>query len=156
MGKNINNINYNTGIAKVTLHSVVDRQGTAGEIFGALGQQGLNVELISTNSLGHGRADVSFAVLETYLDEVCKTLETVKDKFGTKKIIIDRDCAMITIYGGMLSATPGIAGKVFSELSDRKINIEMISASLSAVSIVVKKERVSEAVEAIRALVTDS
>jgi aspartokinase len=155
MEKIIDSVNYNTRIAKVTLHNIVDRRGTAGEIFSALGQQGLNVELISTNSIGHGRADISFAVLETYLDEVCKTLETIKDKFGTKKIIIDRDCAMITIYGRMLSATAGIAGKIFSELSDRKINIEMISASLSAVSIVVKKERVSEAVEAIRTLVTD-
>ncbi len=155
MEKSINNINYNTGIAKVTLHNVVDRRGTAGEIFSALGQHGLNVELISTNSIGHGRADVSFAVLESYLDEVCKALETVKDKYGTKKILIDRGCAMITIYGTMLSATPGIAGKIFSELSERKINIEMISASLSAVSIVVKKERANEAVEAVRGFVTN-
>ncbi len=150
MEKIINSVNYNTGIAKVTLHSVIDRRGTAGEIFGALGQHGLNVELISTTSIGHGRADISFAVLESYLDDVCKTLDTIKDKFGTKKIIVDRDCAMITIYGTMLSATPGVAGKVFSKLSERKINIEMISASLSAVCIVVRKEKVTEAVEAIR------
>lgn len=156
MKKITDSLNYNTEIAKVTLHSVVDRRGTAGEIFGALGQQGLNVELISTNSIGHGRADISFAVLETYLDEVCRTLERIKDTFGTKKVVVDRDCAMITIYGSMLSATPGIAGRIFSKLSERKINIEMISASLSAVSIVVKKERVTEAIEAIRSFVSDS
>ncbi len=151
MEKSVEGVNYNTGIAKVTLHSIVDRQGAAAEIFNALGQHGLNIELISTNSIGRGRADISFAVLDSYLGEVCKILETIKDKFGTKEVIVDRDCALITIYGSMLSATPGLAGTIFAKLSDMKVNIEMISASLSAISIVVKEGKAAEAVGAIRA-----
>lgn len=150
MEKIIEGIDYNTQLAKITLHSVVDHHGVAAEIFSALGQHGLNIELISTNSIGHGRADISLAVLESNLENVSKVLETIKDRFGTQKIIVDRKCALITIYGLMLSATPGIAGKIFAKLSERKINIEMISASLSALSIVVSKEKAMEAVAAIR------
>ncbi len=151
MNKKVEGVEYNTQIAKVTLHSVVDRHGVAADIFSALGQHGLNIELISSNSIGHGRADISFAVFESSLEGVCKVLETIKDKFGTKEIIVDKDSALITIYGSMLSATPGVVGNIFVRLAERKINIEMISASMSALSIVVSKEKIMEAVGAIRA-----
>jgi aspartate kinase len=137
-------------LAKVTLHHVADRPGVAADIFSALGQQGLNIELISTCSLGKGYADISLAVLETNLEDVCRVLTGLKGKFGVKGIIIDRDCAMITIYGSKLSSTPGVAAKIFAQLSDRKINIEMINASMSALNLVVKKERVMDAIGAVR------
>ena len=126
MNKQVEGVEYNTQIAKVTLHSVVDRHGVAADVFSALGQHGLNIELISSNSIGHGRADISFAVFESSLEGVCKVLETIKDRFGTKEIIVDKDSALITVYGSMLSATPGIVGNIFVKLAERKINIEMI------------------------------
>jgi aspartate kinase len=149
MEKIVEGIDY-TQLAKVTLHRVTDRPGVASDIFGALGQQGLNIELIATNSLGRGHADISFAVLESNLEGVCRVLENLKRKFKTKDIIIDRECAMITVYGARLATTPGIAGRIFGKLSERKINIEMINTSMSALNIVVKKDRVMDAVGAIR------
>lgn len=131
------------------MHKIVDRPGVAAEIFGALGQHGVNVELISTNSLGRKRADVSFAVLESDLDAVSKLLEAIKDKFGAQRILIDKDCAMITIYGSQLATKPGIAGKIFAKLSEHGINIDMISASLSVLTIVIKKDKMTEAVQVI-------
>lgn len=154
MEKIVENVEYNTKIVKVTLHNVVDRYGVAAEIFGALGQHGLNVELISTHSVGRNRADISFAVIESDLDDVLKLLETIKDKFGCKKIATDKGLALITLYGSKLSTAPGIAGKVFAILADQAINIEMISSSLSVLSIVVKKDKVMEAVEAIKTTFT--
>jgi aspartate kinase len=151
MEKEIENIEQNTKIAKVTLERVIDRHGVAAEIFGALGQHGVNVELISTSSVGHNRANISFAILESFLDDVLKLLETIKDKFGADKVSVDKGCALITVYGTKLSTTPGIAGRIFKDLSEHGVNIEMISASLSVLSIVVKKEKVAEAVEAIKA-----
>lgn len=150
MEKIVESIEYNTKIVKVTLHNVLDRYGVAAEIFGALGQHGLNIELISTHSVGHKRTDISFAVIESDLGEVLRLLETIKDKFGCKKITTDKDLALITLYGTKLSAAPGFAGKIFAILAERAINIEMISASLSVLSVVVKKGKVVEAVEAIK------
>jgi len=150
MEKIIEGVDYNTQLAKITLGGVVDRPGVAAEIFSALGQHGLNIELISTSLIGRGRADISFAVLESSLENVCKVLETIKDRFGTRKIDIDKDCALITIYGSMLFSTSGIAGKIFAKLSEQGINIEMISASISALSIVVRRDKAKQAVTAIK------
>ncbi|KPK70031.1 hypothetical protein AMJ87_09465 [candidate division WOR_3 bacterium SM23_60] len=150
MDKFIEGVNFNSDIARITLHGVVDRQGIAAEVFGALGQHGLNVELISTTSIGRGRADISFAVLEPYVDMACKVIKAMQETFRTKKITVDKNCALITVFGPMLSSTPGIAGTIFARLADHGVNIEMISASLSSVSIIVQREKVTNAVKAIQ------
>ena len=142
-------IEQNTKIAKVTLQNVTDRQGVAAEIFSALGEHGLNVELISTSSAGRGRADISFAVLETDLGDVVKLLDTIKGNFGAQDISVDQDRALITIYGSKLATTPGVAGKIFKVLSENGINIDMISASLTVLSLVVDESKIESAVEAI-------
>lgn len=145
----IESIEHNKNIAKVTLQGVSDRYGVAAEIFSALGEHGLNVELISTSSTGRGRADISFAVLDSDLGEVVKLLETIKGNFGARTIAVDKDRALITIYGTKLATTPGVAGRIFKILSENGINIDMISASLSVLSIVIKEDRVTNAVEAL-------
>lgn len=149
--KMIETIDYHTHLAKVTLRGVRNRHGVAADVFSALGQHGLNVELITTCAVSRKRADISFAVLEANVDDVCRVLDIIKHKFGTRKMEIEHEYALITIYGSMLGNTPGIAGKIFSKLSERKINVDMINASISALSIVVSRERVMEAVGAIRA-----
>ena len=150
MEKIIENIEYNTSIAKVTLSKVIDRYGVAAEIFSALGQHGINVELISTSSAGRKRADISFATLESDLDDVIRILEGIKSKFGAEEVMVDKDCALITISGAKLATAPGFAGKVFAKLSEQGINLEMISTSLSILSIVVKREKLMAAVVAIK------
>ncbi|MCK5258813.1 MAG: ACT domain-containing protein [Thermoplasmatales archaeon] len=50
----------------------------------------------------------------------------------------------------MLFSTSGIAGKIFAKLSEQGINIEMISASISALSIVVRRDKAKQAVAAIK------
>jgi aspartate kinase len=143
-------IEQNPKIAKVTLRSVIDRQGVAAEIFGALGEHGLNVELISTSSAGRGRADISFAVLEGDLSDVVKLLDTIKGNFGAQDVTVNKDLALITIYGSKLATTPGVAGKIFKVLSENGINIDMISASLTVLSLVVDKTKIAGAVDAIQ------
>jgi aspartate kinase len=106
--------------------------------------------LISTSSAGHKRNNISFAIIESNVDEVYRLLETIKDKFGADKIGVEKDCALITLYGARLSTTPGVAGKIFAKLAEQGINIEMISASLSVLSIVVMKEKVEKAIATIR------
>ena len=151
MERLIDTIDYTTHMAKVTLQGVVNRHGVAGEIFSILGQHGLNIELISTCQTGRKRADISFAVHVSNVDRVTKVLESIKGRYGRHTVLIDQDCAMIHIYGPMLGNTPGIAGEIFGILAKRKINIEMINASLSGLNLVVQKDQVMDAVAALRA-----
>ncbi|MBE0432188.1 ACT domain-containing protein [candidate division WOR-3 bacterium] len=146
----IEKIEQNMNIARVTVNKVLDRYGVAAELFGALGEHGLNIELISTSSTGRGRADISFAVMRSDLDQVVTLLEKIKGKFGGQVVVVDENCALITIYGTKLATTPGVAGRIFKALSENGINIDMISASLSVISVVIAKDQVTTAISAIK------
>ncbi len=58
---------------------------------------------------------------------------------------------LFSIFGKELAHTPGIAGKIFSSLAQKGINIEMISASLTVLSCLVPKDRGHDAVNVIKA-----
>jgi aspartate kinase len=150
MERLIESIEYSTHLAKVTLQGVENRHGIAAEIFSALGQQGLNIELISTCQTSRNRADILFAVLKSDSKFIRKVLEGLKERYRAQRVIIDQNCALITIYGPLLAHTQGVAGKIFGILSQRKINIEMINASLSGLNLVIQKGQVMDAVAALR------
>lgn len=151
MGRNIEVI-HSVNIAKVTLHSVPDEPGIAARIFNQLGNHGISIELISQTSTKSKFTDISFAVIKLDLGHVVNLLERIKDSIGAKRISFDRDVAMISIYGSDLEAKPGIAGKVFSSLAARGVNIEMISTSLSCITCMVAQKKMKIALEAINSL----
>jgi aspartate kinase len=140
----------NANIAKVTLHSVPDRPGIAAEVFGKLGAQGFNIELVVTGISFKGRTDVSFAVAESELDAIEKLLEEMKNEIGAERISHTSSVALVSIAGHQLAQTPGIAGRMFNALSKAGINIDTISTSMSSVTCLIAKDKAKEAVEALR------
>jgi len=65
-----------------------------------------------------------------------------------KAVTMMKDVAVVNIKGVGMAETPGIMGKIFSELGNKGINIIMVSGSSeSNLSIVVKKTDVENAVE---------
>ncbi len=136
-------------IAKVSLHSVPDEPGVAARIFNQLGNHGISVELISQTSVKAKCTDISFAVVKVDLGQVVTLFHRIKDSIGAKRISFDRNVAMISLYGPNLGTQPGIAGKVFSALAEKGVNIEMISTSLSSITCVVAKKKLKVALEAL-------
>jgi aspartate kinase len=140
----------NANIAKVTLHSVPDRPGIAAEVFGKLGAQGFNIELVVTGISFKGRTDVSFAVAENEVDAIETLLEKMKSEIGAEKISYSSSVALVSIAGHQLAQTPGIAGRMFNALSKAGINIDTISTSMSSVTCLIAKDKAKEAVDALR------
>jgi aspartate kinase len=140
----------NANIAKVTLHSLPDKPGIAAEIFGKLGAQGFNVELVITGISYKGRTDVTFAVTENELDAVEALLEKMKSEIGAEKVSHTTSVALVSIAGHQLAQTPGVAGRMFNALSKAGINIDTISTSMSSVTCMIERDKAKEAVDALR------
>jgi len=140
----------NANIAKVTLHSVPDKPGIAAEIFGKLGAQGFNVELVITGISYKGRTDLSFAVAENELDAIDTLLQKMQSEIGAEKISHSSSVALVSIAGHQLAQTAGMAGRMFNALSKAGINIDTISTSMSSVTCMVAQAKTKEAVEALR------
>ncbi|MEO0113951.1 MAG: ACT domain-containing protein [candidate division WOR-3 bacterium] len=150
MNKVFENIELRTNLVKIVLKSVPDKPGTASQIFSSLGEAGFNVEMITQTSTTKEHCDIAFTIKA---DETEKVLQHLKEKLPEIKvsdILVDRNVAMISIFGKELAHTPGIAGRVFSILAQKGINIEMISASLTVLSCLVQKDFAEAAVVAIK------
>ena len=140
----------NTNVAKVTLHSVPDKPGIAAEIFGRLGNEGFNVELVVSGISYKDKVDVSFAVTESELEPIKTLLGKIKDEVGAEKVSHTSSIALVSIAGHQLAQTAGMAGRLFNALSAAGINIDTISTSMSSVTCVVARDNAEEAVEALR------
>lgn len=146
----IEDIEAKIGMAKITVKSVPDKPGVAGTLFSLLGEKGFNVEHIAQSSTGKQRCNLSLAVYERELFRIIAFLKENLSKIGARGITSEGGLATVTVYGRKLATSPGMAGKVFSLLAKRRINIEMISASLSTISCLVKSKVAEEAVMALR------
>ncbi|MFC1682986.1 ACT domain-containing protein [Candidatus Zixiibacteriota bacterium] len=137
-------------MAKITLSGVPDRPGVAGEIFGALGQEGVSVELLVTNPIEKGHSNISFAILESDLETAKAILERIKGSVGSERISMEPSMALISLHGQALAGVPGVAGRIFSALASRGINIDSISSSRTTVTCLISQDKVAEADASLR------
>jgi len=139
-----------TNIAKVTLGAIPDTPGIAAELFGRLGAEGFNIELMVATGSGQGRSDVSFAIKKNELDDSLKVLESLKEELGALSVSHQTGLALVGISGHDLNKKPGVAGRMFRALSRRGINIDMISTAISSVICAIDERMVDEARAALK------
>jgi aspartate kinase len=143
-------LKINPSMAKVTLKSVPDQPGIAAEVFSAMGEQGVNVELLSTIATGKGRGDISFAIPEQEMERVAPLLEGLRQRLGAKKTEADRGVSLVSLYGEKLSGDPSFSSKLFKSLAKEGINLQMISQSVSALSFLVDRAKLDRAASILR------
>ncbi len=135
-----------TSEAKITLDGVPDRPGVAAQLFRALADAGVNVDMIVQNTGTNGLTAISFTVALTDLAEARAVCHAVKDQIGATSVETDDQIGRVSIIGAGMKSAPGVTALMFETLSDNGINIEMISTSSIRISCVVRSERVAEAV----------
>jgi len=145
----ISAVTHDTDEAKVTIEGVPDRPGIAGQVFRALAEQGVNVDMIVQNTSAHGVTDISFTVPRGDIEVATEICERQGPDVGAGSVRFDRDIARVSVIGAGMKSHPGVAATVFETLASEGINIEMISTSAIRVSCVVREEQVEQAVQAL-------
>jgi aspartate kinase len=144
-------VTHSTGEARVTLLGVPDRPGVAGQIFGALAEANVNVDMIIQNEpvTDGRRADMSFTVPVEDLRAVRQALDELVGELGIEQVATDEAMGKVSIIGAGMRSHPGVAAKVFRVLGEAEINIEMIATSPIKISCVIALDRIAEAVRAL-------
>jgi len=133
-------VTLSTKEAKITLSGIPDVPGTASQLFGALAEANVIVDMIIQNSSEEGKTDISFTVPSPDLEKGLEICQGVREILGAEKLDGSKAFAKVSIIGlGMRSHT-GIASKMFAALAREGINIEMISTSEIKISCVIKKK----------------
>ncbi len=139
-------ITHSVDEARVTLVGIRDEPGVAGEIFNALAEAGINVDVIIQNEpvSDDELADLSFTIDRAELTTATDALAALGDV--SEGIRTDDQIGKVSIIGAGMRSHPGVAAKVFEVLGGEEINIEMISTSPIKISCVISAERVPDAV----------
>lgn len=135
--------------ARVTIHNVPNKPGVAAYIFGELGRQKINVDMIIQSSDHQGKSDISFTVNETSLPQTLEVMEKAKEYLKAERISSDSNIGKIAVVGVGMRTNAGIAGKMFEILARENINIEMITTSEIRISCAIRRDLCDKAVKAL-------
>ena len=148
--KPVTGIAYSRDEAKITLHKIPDRPGIAAAIFGTLADSGVNVDMIVQNVSEDGRkTDLTFTVSRSELARALAAIEQAAPIIGYRDLTHDANVAKVSIIGIGMRAHPGVAQTMFRTLSEKGINIQVISTSEIKVSVLIAEEYVELAVRAL-------
>jgi aspartate kinase len=145
----IRSVTYTTDETKVTLRHVPDRPGVAAEVFSALADAQVNVDMIIQNSSEEGHTDISCTIPGEDSLTADRVLQKLVTDLGATGYSSNEAIAKVSLIGAGMRTNPGVAAKMFQTLADLGINLDMISTSPIKISVVMERARADEAVRAL-------
>ena len=144
-------IAYSRDEAKITVRRVPDRPGIAAAVFVPLAEANVNVDMIVQSTGADGTTDMTFTVGSADLARTIAILEAERADIRYGELLTDPDVAKISVVGVGMRSHAGVAGTMFRTLSEKSINIQVISTSEIKVSVLVGVEYTELAVRALHA-----
>jgi len=138
-------------LAMVTLSgmNMVGNPGTAGEIFGVLGRNNVNIIMISQSI---SEANITFLIKNNDVRKAVSVLQvSLLGKSTVTNISSDDSVSVISIVGAGMKGTRGVAARLFGAISRENMNVKMIAQGSSEqnISFVVDQSNTVKAIKAI-------
>ncbi|MEW6142060.1 MAG: aspartate kinase [Chloroflexota bacterium] len=145
----VRGIAQDLNVAQITVVGVPDKPGVAAALFEPLAEAGVSVDtIVQTASIGRA-AELTFTVAKNDMKRAMDIIEPVAKSLGAKRVTADASMAKVSVVGTGMQNTPGYAAKMFRVLSEKGINIELITTSEIRITVVIAADRVNEAVRAL-------
>ena len=124
--KAVTGIAVDSNVAKITVRGVVDRPGVAAGLLKPLADEGVSVDVIVQNTSSDGTTDFTFTVGQA---SVVKAAQLIEDQSVIEyaEVITGSNLAKVSIVGTGMENAPGYAARMFSTLSEAKVNIDTVS-----------------------------
>lgn len=142
-------IAYSRDEAKLSVRRIPDRPGIAAAIFGPLTAANVNVDMIVQSTGADGLTNMTFTTSKSDLARAIQSLEAARDVIQYGELVTDDDVVKISVVGIGMRSHAGVANLMFRTLSDRNINIQVISTSEIKVSVLIASEYTELAVRAL-------
>jgi len=124
--------------ARVTLRGVSDRPGIAAEIFTALADANINVDMIIQNVGTDGSTNLGFTVPQSELENAKRLMESFDHDI--EGMDYDEHVCKVSVVGVGMKSHSGVAATAFKALAANNINIQMISTSEIKVSMIIDEK----------------
>ena len=146
----VSGIAYSRDEAKITLVQVPDRPGVAAAIFGPLADENVNVDMIVQSTAADGAlTDITFTVAKIDYHRAEQLLGDLQKQIGFESVIADSDVVKVSVIGVGMRSHAGVAQLMFKTLSEKGINLQVISTSEIKVSVLIAEEYAELALRAL-------
>lgn len=136
----VSGVTYDKDQTKISIIGVPDKPGIASEIFSAVADSHIVVDMIIQNISHEGLTDISFTIPKIDSGKCLELAENVGNNINAKEVKVDENMSKISIVGAGMRSHSGIAAKMFQSLAKEKINIIMISTSEIKISCVIENK----------------
>ncbi|MDA0661247.1 MAG: aspartate kinase [Proteobacteria bacterium] len=137
----VSGIAYSRDEAKLTLVGVEDQPGIAAAIFGPLSDASVNVDMIVQNVSADGtHTDMTFTVGKADYQRAVSILERIRPAINYGALKVDPNVVKVSVIGVGMRSHAGVAKTMFQALSEKGINIQVISTSEIKISVLVAEE----------------
>ena len=142
---------YDKNEARVHCVGLNDKPGVVAELFGAMADKNISVDMIIQNVSKEtaDRADVTFTLAKSDLMRAKPFIEEVSKRLGSQEVRYDEDIVKVSIVGLGMRSHAGIAAKMFRIMAAEGINIQAISTSEIKVSCLIHAKYTELAVRAL-------
>ena len=145
----VRSIAQDLDVAKIMVVGVPDRPGIAAAIFQPLATAGISVDTIVQNASIEKITDLTFTVAESQLMKAMGVVEPIAKSIGARECVSDSKLGKVSIIGTGMQNTPGYAARMFGTLSQRGINIQLITTSEIKITCIIDEAKLKDAVRAL-------
>ncbi|MCL2004688.1 MAG: aspartate kinase [Planctomycetaceae bacterium] len=126
--------------ARLTMVGVPDRPGVAMFLFSKIAEAKIPTDMIVQNVGQDNRADISFTVPDTDLVPTLELLQLVVPEIGAETVEWQENVAKVSVVGLEMEQQGGVAKKMFRAISQKGINIDIITTSEIKISALVARD----------------
>ena len=145
----VRGIAYDLDVAKITVVGVPDQPGIAASIFQPLAKAGISIDTIVQNASINKITDLTFTVAKSDLAGAMRVVEPIAKSIRARECASDSKLGKVSIIGTGMQNTPGFAARMFEELSQQGINIQLITTSEIRITCIIDETKVKDAVRAL-------
>ncbi len=145
----VRSIAHDLDVAKITVVGVPDRPGIASAIFEPLAKANVSIDTIVQNASINNITDLTFTVARSQLGKAMEVVAPIAKSIGAKECVSDSKLGKVSVIGTGMQNTPGYAARMFTTLSEQKINIQLITTSEIRITCIIDESRVKDAVRAL-------
>ena len=142
----VRSVTYDLDVAKVTVVGVPDRPGIAAAIFEPLAKAGISIDTIVQNASIENITDLTFTVAKSQLTKAMEVVQPIVKSIGARDCTADSKLGKVSIIGTGMQNTPGYAARMFRALSEKGINIQLITTSEIRITCIINDAQIKDAV----------
>jgi len=147
----VSEVHLDSEQSRVTLRNLPDVPGISAQIFAAVAEGGVMVDLIVQNAGRGGQASLSFTVPRPDLEQCLLLLRELLEQWSGTELSYERDIAKLSVMGIGLRSHTGVGERMFKALAEADINVQMISTSEIRISTVIARDRGEQALKCLLA-----